>query len=75
MSSQVGRQNGGFVVVAIPGTGDSSLAVPQWSFRHFDTKEEALETAQTFVNQKEGYEAFVMPAEAYFYNPFKLKGQ
>jgi hypothetical protein len=29
MSSQVGRQNGGFVVVAIPGSGDSNQPVPQ----------------------------------------------
>lgn len=75
MSSQVGRQNGGFVVVAIPGTRDSSQPIPQWSFRHFDTREEAVEAAETFVNQKEGFEAFVMPAEMYFYNPFKPKDQ
>jgi hypothetical protein len=73
MSSQIGRQNGGFVV-AIPGTRDSGQPLPQWSFRHFETKEEALEAAEGFVNQTEGFEAFVMPAEAYFYNPFKPKG-
>ncbi len=75
MSSQVGRENGGFVVVAIPGTRDSSQPLAQWSFRHFDTKEETLEAAEGFVKQKEGLEAFVMPAEAYFYNPFKPKDQ
>ncbi len=66
---------GGYVVVAVPGTRDSGKPLPQWAFRHFETKEEALEAAETFANQKEGFEAFVLPAEAYIYNPFKPKGQ
>ncbi len=73
MSGRVGRQNGGFVVVAIPGTRDGKQPLPEWSFRHFETRDEAIEAAEAFADQKEGFEAYVMQAEAHFYNPFTAK--
>jgi hypothetical protein len=66
--SHTGQQDGGYVVIAVPGGGDTNKPVPQWAFRHFKTKGEAVAAAEKFVQPLDGYEAYVLPAEAYFFN-------
>jgi hypothetical protein len=66
--SRIGKKCGGFIVIAVPGGGDTNKPVPQWAFRHFDTKDEAVTAAERFVHPLDGYEAYVLPAEAYFFN-------
>ena len=73
MGNQIGSEKKGYVVIAIPGTRDENKPLPQWSFRHFEKKKAALEAAEQFVEQQEGFEAYVIRAEAYLYNPFKPK--
>ena|SRR5947209_19906049 len=71
MAGQIGRQDEGYVVIAVPGSREGKKSLPDWAFRHFGTKEEALEAAETFAGQQEGFEALVIRAEAYFCKPFR----
>lgn len=66
--SHIGKKQGGYIVIAVPGGGDTNKPVPQWAFRHFDTKSDAVAAAEKFVLPLDGYEAYVLPAEAYFFN-------
>jgi hypothetical protein len=72
MTTQVGRQEGGYVTITVPGP-QHGAATPSWHVQYFETKVEATEAAETFVNGQEGLEAYVVRAEGYFFNPPKAK--
>jgi hypothetical protein len=72
MTTHVGRQEGGYVTIAVPGP-QHGAATPPWGIQYFETKVEAAEAAETFVNRQEGLEAYVLRAEGYFFNPSKAK--
>lgn len=71
-----GSVNGGFIVIAMWGDERRSGGTMKFDnpdIRHFDTEAEARENAESFVRQREGNEAFLVPAIAHFYNPYAAK--
>jgi hypothetical protein len=72
MTTQVGRQEGRYVTIAGPGP-QSGAASQSWRTQYFEKQVEASEVAATFVNRQEWLEAYVLRAEANFFNPPKAK--